>query len=88
MALDFPVSRRVHPDSRTLPGMMAGVVPLVLNAPPQSTVAEFCRHVDTRIRELLQHQRFPVHTLEDEEFGLQGPGMRETVLRSTSFRPD
>lgn len=58
VALDFPVSRRVHPDSRTLPGMMAGVVPLVLNAPPQSTVAEFCRHVDTRIRELLQHQRF------------------------------
>ncbi|WP_458796452.1 amino acid adenylation domain-containing protein [Mycobacteroides abscessus] len=73
VALDFPVSRRVHPDSRTLPGMMAGVVPLVLNAPPQSTVAEFCRHVDTRIRELLQHQRFPVHTLEDEEFGLRGP---------------
>lgn len=73
VALDFPVSRRVHPNSRTLPGMMAGVVPLVLNAPPQSTVAEFCRHVDTRIRELLQHQRFPVHTLEDEEFGLRGP---------------
>lgn len=73
VALDFPVSRRVHPDSRTLPGMMAGVVPLVLNAPPQSTVADFCRHVDTRIRELLQHQRFPVHTLEDEEFGLRGP---------------
>ncbi|MCV7304951.1 non-ribosomal peptide synthetase [Mycobacteroides immunogenum] len=72
VALDFPVSRRVHPDSRTLPGMMAGVVPLVLNAPPQATVAEFCRHVDTRIRELLQHQRFPVHTLEDEEFGLRG----------------
>ncbi|MDO3308054.1 amino acid adenylation domain-containing protein [Mycobacteroides abscessus subsp. abscessus] len=57
VALDFPVSRRVHPDSRTLPGMMAGVVPLVLNAPPQSTVAEFCRHVDTRIRELLPSLR-------------------------------
>jgi len=73
VALDFPVSRRVHPDSRTLPGMMAGVVPLVLNASPQSTVAEFCKHVDTRIRELLQHQRFPVHTLEDNEVGLRGP---------------
>lgn len=73
VALDFPVSRRVHPESRTLPGMMAGVVPLVLNAAPQLTVAEFCRQVDTRIRELVQHQRFPVHTLEDEEFGLRGP---------------
>ena len=73
VALDFPVSRRVHPESRTLPGMMAGVVPLVLDAAPQLTVAEFCRQVDTRIRELVQHQRFPVHTLEDEEFGLRGP---------------
>ncbi|MBA0046081.1 non-ribosomal peptide synthetase [Mycobacteroides sp. LB1] len=73
VALDFPVSRRVRPESKTLPGMLAGVVPLVLNAPPESTVAEFCRHVDTRIRELLKHQRFPVHTLEDGEFGLRGP---------------
>ncbi|MGH3724959.1 MAG: amino acid adenylation domain-containing protein [Mycobacterium sp.] len=73
VALDFPVSRRVRPESRTLPGMLAGVVPLVLNAPPESTVAEFCKHVDTRIRELLQHQRFPVHILEDGEFGLRGP---------------
>ena len=30
VALDFPVSRRVRPESKTLPGMVAGVVPLVL----------------------------------------------------------
>src|ERR1700733_971404 len=64
--LDFPVSRRVTPESKTLPAMLAGVVPLVLTTSPQTTVADFCAHVDTRIRELLQQQRFPVHALEGE----------------------
>ncbi|WP_078282307.1 non-ribosomal peptide synthetase [Mycobacteroides franklinii] len=73
VALDFPVSRRVRPESKTLPGMLAGVVPLVLSAPPESTVAEFCQHVDVRIRELLKHQRFPAHILDGGEFGLRGP---------------
>jgi glycopeptidolipid biosynthesis protein len=66
VVLDFPVSRRVTPESKTLPAMLAGVVPLVLTTSPETTVAEFCAHVDTRIRELLQHQRYPVHALEDE----------------------
>ena len=64
MVLDFPVSRRVRPESKTLPGMVAGVVPLVLRVSPGSAVAGFCEHVDMRIREALQHQRFPVHALE------------------------
>ena len=72
MVLDFPVSRRVRPESKTLPGMFAGVVPLVLKVSPGSTVADFCQHVDTRIREAVQHQRFPVHVLEGEG-GLRGP---------------
>ena len=72
VVLDFPVSRRVRPESKTLPGMFAGVVPLVLRASPGSTVADFCEHVDTRIREALRHQRFPVHVLE-REGGLRGP---------------
>ncbi|MFA5707932.1 amino acid adenylation domain-containing protein [Mycolicibacterium sp.] len=63
VALDFPVSRRVSSESKSLPAMLAGVVPLVLQSPPDMTVGEFCRHVDTRIRELLQHQRLPVHAL-------------------------
>ncbi|OBA62033.1 non-ribosomal peptide synthetase [Mycobacterium sp. 1100029.7] len=63
VALDFPVSRRVRPESKTLPGMLAGVVPLVLQTAPDTTVAEFCQHVDAQIRELLKHQRFPVHHL-------------------------
>ncbi|OBA84264.1 non-ribosomal peptide synthetase [Mycobacterium sp. 1164966.3] len=64
VVLDFPVGRRVSPESKTLPGMLAGVVPLVLSVSPRSTVADFCRHVDTRIGEALQHQRFPVQALE------------------------
>ncbi|OBB87184.1 non-ribosomal peptide synthetase, partial [Mycobacterium colombiense] len=74
VALDFPVSRRVSPESKTLPAMLAGVVPLVLATEPQSTVADFCKHVDKRIRELLQHQRFPVHTLD-------GDGLRQAPNR-------
>ena len=73
VVLGFPVSRRVRPESKTLPGMIAGVVPLVLRVPPGSTVAGFCQHVDTRIREALQHQRFPVDALERKAHP-RGPG--------------
>ncbi|MEE3063327.1 MAG: condensation domain-containing protein, partial [Actinomycetota bacterium] len=65
IVFDFPVSRRVRPESKLVPGMISGAVPLVLKASPGSTVAGFCEHVDRRIREALQHQRFPVHALEN-----------------------
>ena len=64
VVLDFPVTRRVRPEAQTVPGMISGVVPLVLKASPGSTVAGFCQHVDTRMQEALQRQRFPVHVLE------------------------
>ena len=64
VVLDFPVSRRVRPELKTLPGMVSGAVPLVLRVSPAATVADFCQHVDTRVREALQHQRYPVHALE------------------------
>ncbi|MGO9928309.1 MAG: condensation domain-containing protein, partial [Mycobacterium sp.] len=65
VVLDFPVSRRVRPEAQTVPGMISGVVPLVFKASPGSAVAGFCEHVDTRLREALQHQRFPVHVIEN-----------------------
>ncbi|OAT70856.1 non-ribosomal peptide synthetase [Mycobacteroides immunogenum] len=64
VALDFPVSRRVRPESKMIPGMLAGVVPLVLNTPPEATAADLCQHADARIRELLHHQRFPTEVLD------------------------
>src|SRR6201997_137506 len=73
VVLDFAVSRRVRPETQTVPGMITGDVPLVLKASPGSTVAGFCEHVDTRLREALQHQRFPVRVVENKA-GLRGPG--------------
>ena len=84
MVLEFPVSRRVRPESKTLPGMVSGVVPLVLTVSPGSTVAGFCEYVDARIREALQHQRFPVHALERKA----GPsGHRPANRVSVNFMP-
>ncbi|HEX4559566.1 MAG TPA: condensation domain-containing protein, partial [Mycobacterium sp.] len=65
VVLDFAVSRRVRPETQTVPGMITGDVPLVLKASPGSAVASFCEHVDTRLREALQHQRFPVRIIEN-----------------------
>src|ERR1700758_1127578 len=73
VVLDFAVSRRVRPETQTVPGMITGDVPLVLKASPGSTVAGFCEHVDTRLREALQHQRFPVRVVENKA-RLRGPG--------------
>ena len=64
VVLDFPVSRRISLESKTLPGMVSGIVPLVFTVSPATTVADFCLHVDVRIREALLHQRFPVQDLE------------------------
>ncbi|MBY0291219.1 MAG: amino acid adenylation domain-containing protein [Mycobacteriaceae bacterium] len=64
VVLDFPVNRRTTAESFTFPGMVSGIVPLVLTVSPHSSVAEFCEYVDARIREAVQHQRFPVRGLE------------------------
>ncbi|WP_240490010.1 condensation domain-containing protein, partial [Mycobacterium marseillense] len=79
VVLDFPVSRRVRPEQKTLPGMVAGVVPLVLSVSPETTVAAFCKHVETRIDEAIHHQRFPVHALERKVRGLAQPPERVSV---------
>ncbi|CAM4193027.1 Dimodular nonribosomal peptide synthase [Mycobacterium basiliense] len=62
VVLDFPVNRRTAPRLRTIPGLLVSTVPLVLRLSAGSTVAELCEHVDSRIREAVQHQRFPAAT--------------------------
>ncbi|WP_156750155.1 non-ribosomal peptide synthetase, partial [Mycobacterium sp. E2479] len=73
VVLEFAVSRRVRPEIQMVPGMVSGDVPLVLKASPGTAVADFCEHVDTRLREALQHQRFPVRLIENE-VRLRGSG--------------
>ncbi len=73
VVLDFQVSRRTSSASKAFPGMVTGVVPLVLRISPASVVADFCGHVDTRIREALRHQKFPVGVLE-RKVHLRRPG--------------
>ena len=87
--LDFPVSRRVRPESKRLPAMVAGVVPLVLTISPGSSIADFCQYVDGRIREALRHQRFPVHLLERKarQRGLAGGPWRPAERVSVNFQP-
>ncbi|WP_036449911.1 non-ribosomal peptide synthetase [Mycobacterium marinum] len=63
VVLDFAVSRRGTDKLKTIPGMVAGVVPLALPTSPTSSVAELCTQADSRVRDVLRHQRFPVHTL-------------------------
>lgn len=53
--------------------MVAGVVPLVLTASPAASVSDFIEHVEARIQEAVQHQRFPVHALERKV----NPGLRD-----------
>ena len=84
VVLDFQVSRRTSSASKTFPGMVTGVVPLVLRISPGSVVADFCEHVDTRIREALQHQRFPVHVLE-RKVHLRRPGQTADRVRVNFF---
>nr|WP_282100935.1 AMP-binding protein [Mycobacterium sp. SM1] len=85
VVLDFPVTRRVRPEAKTIPGMVAGIVPLPLRVTPESTVAGFCKHVDARIREVLEHQRFPVQALERKS-GLHDPGKPAERVR-VNFLP-
>ncbi|MDV3136656.1 amino acid adenylation domain-containing protein, partial [Mycobacterium sp. 29Ha] len=85
VVLNFPVGRRVRPESKTLPGMVAGVAPLVVRVSPDSTVTGFCEHVDTRIREALLHQRFPVDALERKS--RPGGAVRPADRVSVNFFP-
>ncbi|WP_082017540.1 non-ribosomal peptide synthetase [Mycolicibacterium setense] len=77
VALDFPVSRRVHPQALMVPGMVSGVVPLILELSPRSTVADLCGHVDQQIRDALRHQRFPLRAIENKS-RFQGTGEPST----------
>ena len=79
VVLDFPVSRRVRPEAQWVPGMISGFVPLVFKASPEAAIADFCRLVDTRMREAMEHQRFPVHAIESRT-DLRGSASNRPVI--------
>ncbi|KQH75942.1 non-ribosomal peptide synthetase [Mycobacterium gordonae] len=70
VVLDFPVARRTSATLKTIPGMVAGVVPLTLTTAPTSSVADLCLHADSQIRGIVQHQRFPVQNLSGPNRGV------------------
>lgn len=85
VVLDFPVNRRTTPELKTLPGMVSGVVPLVLQVAPDTAFTDFCGHVEVRIQEALRHQRFPVRSSADEG-ELRAPGATARRV-SVNFLP-
>ncbi|NBE55355.1 non-ribosomal peptide synthetase, partial [Streptomyces boluensis] len=64
-ALQLTVSGR-SPVSRTVPAVLANVLPLRLRTTPQTTVAELLRHTAEQAKGLLRHQRYPYLQLERE----------------------
>ncbi|VBA52198.1 Dimodular nonribosomal peptide synthase [Mycobacterium attenuatum] len=66
VVFNFPVARRTNQQLKNIPGMLFGVIPLVLRVCQKSSVASYCRQVDMVIRNGLKHQRFPVYLLERE----------------------
>ncbi|RFZ04681.1 Dimodular nonribosomal peptide synthase [Mycobacterium marinum] len=85
IVLDFPVSRRVQPESLTFTGLMVGTVPLTLAGTPAESVAQFCRHTHSQIQAAVEHQRFPVETLTRQQ---QSPTPGHTASRvAVNFIP-
>ena len=68
--------------------MVAGVVPLLLHPSPEFSITDFCKHVDTRIREAQKHQRFPVRLLQEGAGTLRVPRQTDNrvVLNIVAIR--
>ncbi|WP_373175717.1 condensation domain-containing protein, partial [Mycobacterium marinum] len=91
VVIDFPVSRRVEPESMTFTGLMVGTVPLTLISTPGSSIAQFCRHTHARIEKAVQHQRFPVETLQNQDHrrmrAQANAGLAVNFIPSTATHP-
>lgn len=85
VVLDFPVSRRTDPTTMSFPGLVAGMVPLTLRFPTGAGIDDFCRQVDTKIREALRHQRFSAQAIGADGHPI-GAGARTSRI-SINFIP-
>lgn len=66
LMIGMPVTGRVGRIPRSTPAAMVNVVPLRLDVKPNTSLAELLRHVSTRMREGLRHQRYPYQDLRRE----------------------
>ncbi|MFC9897769.1 amino acid adenylation domain-containing protein [Nocardia sp. NPDC127579] len=78
--LHFPVSKRNYPAAARIPGMLAGVVPVALTVRPSQSFADLCEHADLRLREAIEHGRYPVRRNG-------GPGGTRSRIEVNLFPP-
>lgn len=73
VTLDLTVTGRTGGVARSVPAMMANVLPLTVRCPTDLTVRELVRETSRQARGLLRHQRFPAgHLVRD--LGAPKPG--------------
>ncbi|MFJ5293925.1 amino acid adenylation domain-containing protein [Streptomyces sp. NPDC088348] len=58
VVLGMPVTARVEEETRSVPGMMANILPLRLTVEPESSLREFVLETRTAISAALRHQRY------------------------------
>ncbi|WP_242578311.1 amino acid adenylation domain-containing protein [Streptomyces sp. MST-110588] len=73
VTLDLTVTGRAGAVARTVPSMLANVLPLRVRTGPQTSVEDLVRHTAGQARGLLRHQRYPSPYLV-QELGIVQPG--------------
>jgi hypothetical protein len=72
LVLGFVVAARVNPEARRIPGMSSNVVLLRLALRSGMRVSEVVSHTSRQVRELLQHQRYPIANLRRDDGRIAG----------------
>ncbi|MFE2373215.1 amino acid adenylation domain-containing protein [Streptomyces sp. NPDC059398] len=74
VSLDLTVTGRTGAVARTVPVMLANVLPLAVRPEPGATVSELVRHTARQARGLLRHQRYPAPYLVKDLGGVPADG--------------
>lgn len=74
VSLDLTVTGRTGPVARTVPVMLANVLPLSVRLEPGTTLSELVRHTSRQARGLLRHQRYPAPDLVKDIGGMPTHG--------------
>ncbi|WP_273937932.1 non-ribosomal peptide synthetase [Kutzneria chonburiensis] len=74
VVLGFPAAARVSRASRTVPGMVANVLPLAVGVTPATTVGELLAHTADQTSKALRHQRYRFEDLRRDAKRAGGDG--------------